>query len=552
MRISILVLILFLISYSFSVIIVNSYDGRDVVVGTYYAAALGEEVFFVPQESSVEMVTSKIGGFDEEVVLIEGKRKVFPGLELSLRNRGYKIKEIINSSDPYTLNFELASRVNPNGFVIASPDFGYNTVAPIPFARKNRYFFIFDIEGKEQEIASIVDSKPVLVYGDVREELLEKLSENPNLIVINNGDKYLDSIELADLLLEGQKNTQVILSDGNFLESTIMNSPYPIVYVSTLTPRVVIDFLYNKTLSNQISTLLVVGEEYTNVAYNIRREINEKIGEDRLSTFVKLGEAIPPLSQPVPSPIFPLPSPFSSIVVEEVVFNNNTNTLTISFRNKGNSIGYFTYSITVYDENNNALFTFSSDEILELKEGDSYVFRKQLDLGNLEGYLEADVRVEYGTSKTLLDNGYVERFVLTFLSLEEKTSLVIEDAKYDKESKTLTLSLRNTGEVDAFYKVFLYYKDKDGKDVEVEEQLSVIEAGRNRIILLRGVDLPYSDILIEVKYGYKENLLVKSAYYTLRIEEEDLLKTIAVIVLIIYVIVLLKKLLMLKTKKVEK
>ena len=258
----ILLFLVLLLSLGNTTVIVNSYDGRDVIISSYYAGVIGEDVFFIPNNFFIEMITSKLKPKEsEKIILINGKRMVVPDLENLLRNQGYEI-EVINSDNPYELNSMLAKRVKDKtkGYVIVSPSTGYNSLSPLPFARKADYFILFADSSLEEEMSKLTEGKEVIVYGFVEDEIKQKIKGN--ILEIDEGDKYLDNIKMVKLYLSKFNTSQIILTDGNFLEYTLINAEYPIVFISSIIPESISSFIEEKVKNREIKVALVIGEEY--------------------------------------------------------------------------------------------------------------------------------------------------------------------------------------------------------------------------------------------------------------------------------------------------
>ncbi len=539
MRIRTLILIFLMLIATFNAtVLINSYDGRDVITGTYYAAVKGDNSFFVPDESTIEMIISKLKPIDEEnITLINGKKMAMPNIKALLESKGYFVGRVINSDDPYETNLELAEELKDSvsGYILVSPSIGYNAIAPIPFARHNKYYLIFAESSQSSSIKEITQNKNVLVYGFVDDSITSAL-ESGNINVINKGDKYLDDIEIVKFLLSTTDEKQVILTDGNFLEYTIMNTKYPILYISSIVPASVKDFLKEQVNEDKIKVALVIGQEYINTAYNLKKTINQEIGEEKLSVFAKLGETYPSVSPKIyPSPIFILPAPHADISVDIINYNKDDGKLTIVLSNKGNSVGYFTYSVKLFGANE-TISTFGSEDIVELKPGEQYTIEKSIELNeDFEGTLSAEVTLIYGTSKSVLDIGYDKIFNVTTIVFKDTSQLRINKAKYYPDKSLLVVELSNIGDKLLYYKITIKY-DEEGKEVEVEDVVKSLEPGKSKLLRYDGMDIISDQISIVVEYGAKEYALKKKVESAVEIEKGYDLLILSVIVIVVVLI----------------
>ncbi len=532
-KLRIAVFIILALSMANATVIINSNDGRDVVSGTYYASVMGDNALFVVDGMSIEMVASKLKPQESEnLIIIEGKNPVMPELKTLIELRGYKVNRIIKSNDPYETNLNLGKELKDevNGYVIVSPSIGYNAVSPLAYAKVKKYYLIFWNEERGEEIKNLIKDKEALVYGYVPESI-------DNAEVIDNGDKYLDNIEIVKRTLALTGTKQVLLSDGNFLEYTIMNSEYPVLFISTIVPKSIKDFLKEEVKKGNIKVGLVIGEEYINTAYNLKTEINNELGDKKLSVFVKLGESYPGVSSSVfPSPLFVLPSPYASITVKEVNYNKATGKLEIILTNKGNTKGYFTYSVEIAG-NNVSLYKFTGEGIEELKPGEEFLIEKDLNISkDFEGELFASIRIIYGTSKNILDQGANIKEKIATISFEDKSVIEIEEAVYSKPGRLLTIKINSKGDK-AFYRVTISYKEgEDFVDI-VDDKVRSIEANKKEVLRYDNLDINSDSIKVKIEYGAKEYKMKKVVEKEVKIEDNNYYILVGGIILVLVVVV---------------
>ena len=161
------VILLLVISLGFSLVVVNSYDGRDVVSGTYYGLNSDEQILFVPLDYSETVMYGKIGDNGEVTLIQSTDDPIIIGMKNSLENKG-NVVTLISSNDPYATNLALAKSSKADSFILVDPVYGYNAVSPISYAKeKGMYLLFVNNEISEGVVDFLSEENPeeVLIYG---------------------------------------------------------------------------------------------------------------------------------------------------------------------------------------------------------------------------------------------------------------------------------------------------------------------------------------------------------------------------------------------------
>ncbi|MGC9005233.1 MAG: hypothetical protein ACP5JC_01235, partial [Candidatus Micrarchaeia archaeon] len=409
MNLRFLLISLFLFGILHSIVVINSFDGRDVVSGVYYANVVGESVKFVPQSGDVMTTVKKIGS-GNSVFLIESKNNpVYAGLDVLLINNWNSV-EAYKSEDPYKTNLELAKKSGAKNFILVNPSYGYSAVSVLPYAKLKKAYLLFATKDNIDSLEEVLqDAESILVYGYVDDEVEKALeATGKRYESINTGDKYGDNIEIVKKYFSlNPSKKQAIFTDGNFLEDSIVAGDDPIIFIGMLVPDETYKFVKDEVEKGQMAVGLVVGEEYAQTAYNLKKRINNELGGDKLSVLVKMGQSVPALSEHLlPLDIFVLPGPVVSLSIEEAYYNDKTGAIEIVYRNDGNAFGYFKSSSFVY-VGGEYTATIGDADVVGIKPGEEKGIRYKVDIPpEKEGGIVLNTTVIYGASSKVFDNGF--------------------------------------------------------------------------------------------------------------------------------------------------
>ena len=508
------VLLLLVTSLGFSTIVVNSMDGRDVVSGTYYANIVGENVVFVPPDYMENVVYGKIG-WNGDVVLIQSEENpVIVGMKNSLENKGNTVT-IIESSEPYETNLMLAYRSRAEGFVLVDPVYGYNTVSVLAYAKEKGMYLIFvDKELSEEVVAFLKEKNPeeVLVYGYLDEEVKLALGEEGIAYTeINNGDKFLDNMEILDeyFKLKPDKK-QVILSDGNAMEDTIIAGDDPVLLISPVISVDVYNYVEEKVSEGQISVGLVVDSEYAQTAYDLKEKVNNELGEDVFSVLVKFGQSVPSVgSGMLPVDLFPLRGPILGLDISKAEYNTASGMLEITYENTGNSPEYVKSQIDVYVDGG-MVGAIGDEEPFQLDREET--LGKGYALEVEEGEIVVEITSLYGASKKSTENGIQVTLDAGRVSYVDSSLLEISAFTQDNDTGDVFVTYGNAGEEAVYFRPDATV-EIGGKSTRIESDtvysLGVGEAEMVKFPGVLGAAEGEVEVLAGADYGSREACMEK-------------------------------------------
>lgn len=514
---------LLFLSFSFAIVAVNSLDSRDVISATYYAAVTNDKIVILYPNYDADVFYKKIG-VNNNVLLIQSSQKpVVAGVADILTNKGNTV-QIFLSDDPYETNLKLAEKSGAQRFIIVDPLYGYNVVSCLAYAKLNGMYLIFankeNIDSVKENIDSVVKflqtkkPKEILVYGYVDEEVKNNFSNKGiSYSEINKGDKFLDNMELLDRYFkQNPSKKQVVLADGNGIEDTIADGNDPVLFIGTLIPMDVYNYLKQKINEGQINVGLVVDNDYVQAAYNLKQSLNKELGEKKFNVLVKIGQSAAGEGTPNPVPILPLRAPIVGLAIEKVEYNTATKALEVTYVNKGNAPEYVKSNLIVF-VNNNRQATLGDEEPFLLsrdaKLGKSYPVNVE------EGEIVVNITSLYGLSKRNLDNGIAGMFVAGKVNYVDNSALAISDISYNANSRELLVTFINNGIVPVFFKADLELKGSASIKMEDDKVYYLNNSqGRTITFVLPSTVTSNDRVIVGANYGVREAFLNK------RVEKE--------------------------------
>ena len=504
-------------------VLINSADWRDVYSGMLYARLDGKSGHFltstrhgniilasVPKNAeSVDIISSRTNPFVanyQAILLSEGYQNV---QEFRVRNGNIEILDLLPDIDK---------------FIIVDDAYGYNAISVAPLAALGRYYVLFSNRNNNNQIINAISDRNVrelIIYGQVDRSLRTALSEyNPR--IINTGDRFDNNIEIVELYQEtyraihGQPRRQAILTNGEFIEVSIMNGADPVVFIGFANvPEQIRSYISSSDL--EVGTL--IGNELIGSATFIRRQTG-------LSVFVKFGQGarVPEgaIAQVEDLDRFPIPRFELNLAIAAAVVNTATNSLEVTYRNFAPIATYFLpISMRVTDgqsssivdiQDNTPTFIDGNDfktVIYPLVDGDG----ERIDLVGNDKSLE--LSLIYGESPRALEQTLETVVPLTDVHIIDGAEIEIIDVSFNPRTSTFLIEVRNIGDVDAYATAEIHDLIVDGETLIFgTDQIINLRPGRSGTITVETTmteeDVPFNEkIRVKVLYGERENSLTK-------------------------------------------
>lgn len=241
--------------------------------------------------------------------------------------KGFKVQKV-SSQNGASSAMNLARRAGVKNFILVTDARGYDAISIAPYALQTRSFVLFINSGNVNEVVAFLDeARPlkVVLYGPHSQKTVQAISKfNPD--VINTGNRFTNNIEILKRLSLLSEGTQLTLTNGEFIEDSLITGGYPNLLIGkNLPPQVVVDFLR----SSRYKIAVLVGNDLVASAQYIRDNTPLK------DLFIKFAQGIPEyaFNQVLDLDKFYLPKFDLNISIVLVQYNTATKQLEVTYRN---------------------------------------------------------------------------------------------------------------------------------------------------------------------------------------------------------------------------
>lgn len=501
-----LIAIPFTSSADFDHVITNSENWMDVYSGIHYANLEEIPSDFLTSQNHARILVDSLPKAND-ILVVSSKDKPFTfNYADTLDSAGFNSAEEIVSRN---LNFELIKNLeNIKNFVVVGDSYGYPAMAVVPYAKETDSWVFFANKYNVDEIDFILSSRnveDVLIYGYVDREVRDTL-EKYSPSVINNQDKFDDNIEIVQNYLKLNPTTQVLLTNGDFIEKELMGGTQPILFTGRENvPDQIRDYLKNSEL--EIGVL--IGNELMGAATNIRRSAG-------ISVMVKFARGARTPGDGVSAveglDLFPLPSPLLNLEIYSVEYNKLTSQLEITYKSVSNIPVYFKGTITIRDGLERS--TVGDTTAIFISPSGYKTVSYAIELGSYED-LKAEIFTVYGESKSSLDRTIDMSIDINVVEIIDSCEIEVKSVSYNKQNGEFRVKIKNTADVTcwvdaSFENILVGYEEKTISTDSAEK----IERGDSKILIIQEIlldsDLEKNNFVdLVVHFGQKETTLVK-------------------------------------------
>ena len=504
-------------------VIVNSGDWREVYSGLLYAQLEGKQGHFLTSTRHARLILGGIPRSSESVEVFSSNANPFIA-----NYEGILVSEGYQNVDETTIrngNLELLDLLpDISRFIIVDDSYGYNAISVAPLAALGNYYVLFSNRNNVNQIVNTLNDRTVdelIIYGHVDRNLRSALEQfDPE--IINTGDRFDNNIQIVEKYQElytqinGHPRRQAILTNGEFIEISIMNGADPVLFIGFANvPDHVRDYVSRSDL--EVGTL--IGNELIGTATFIRRQTG-------LSVFVKFGQGarVPEgaIAQVEDLDRFPIPRFELELGIVVAVVNTATDSLEVTYRNFAPIATYFRpISMRVTDGQSSSTVSIQDTEpvfidrndfktvIYPLVDGDG----ERIDLTGENKELE--MSVIYGESPRALEQTLEITVPLSEVSVIDGAEIEIVDVSFNARTSTFLIDVRNIGNVDAYSTAEIHDLIVDGESLIFgTDQILRLSPGRTGTISVETTmeeeDVPFNEqIRVKVLYGERENSLIK-------------------------------------------
>lgn len=495
-------------------VLVNSQDWKDIYHGLMFAELTGKPGDYIVSVDAADEVVASLPEDKESVLLIQPRRnQQYRGTRRLLEDNGFEVTEL---SPDETIGLELARLLPVEHVFITDERYPYNAVSLAPYAIQQDGFVLFPDALDVEDTVSLIERKdvPVTTYGIMDPAVMEALRLfDPE--VIDEGGKFDNNILLVRRFLEENPIEQVALTNGEFLEESLITDFNPVLFLGTTNvPRQVEAFLAESRIENAV----VIGNALADTASELKRTL-ETAHDKKISFVVKFAKTPrvreSQFSLPVPLEYVALPIIGPELNLTGLAFNRLTGQLEATFRNPS-QISVFSLATFALETGGGDQLSAGDDEPVTIPPGQ----RKTLlyDMSGFEGDLaSAEGVVIYGDAPNALEHSFTKTFEeVREIEIPDYAELEIEKAVYGVMDEAFFIRLHNPGDVPVYAHLELPDIIVDGLPATLGTGSPVfLRPGETREVFVRA-DLSRLDreenenVTVRANYGERETVLFKT------------------------------------------
>ncbi|MBD3203371.1 hypothetical protein GF327_03695 [Candidatus Woesearchaeota archaeon] len=492
-------------------IISNSADWQDVYSTMLYSELTGKSSYFLVSSRHSTLLIGQLSKSQKNTWVISSEKNPYVvSYKPVLESKGFAVEEFEYSN----VNLEMARKIeNITNFIVLDDSYGYNAISVAPYAVLTDSYVLFADRKNINLISNFLNTRQVeslLIYGQVDREVKERLSVfSPE--TINNGDRFLDNQAIVDKYQEkhievyGEPKTQVILTNGEFIEQEILSGVEPVVFIGRANvPDQVREYIKN----SDIEIGILIGNELIGSATFIRRQLG-------ISVFVKFAQSARTPSGPISAvedlDRFYLPRYILSLDLYRVRYNKMNNQVYVTYQNNVALSSYLKGTITLRYEGETQTVGDSEPVFIDKNEYKTIVY--DIDPVSAE-QIRAEVFTIYGESRKSLEYTLRETVDVETVNILDNSEIEIVNVRYDRRKGEFLIDIKNTGNVDVFVDLELVdILINDELRTFGPEEVSFIEKGEVETIMVE-VEMAEEDfennpkVRLTAYYGERERNLV--------------------------------------------
>lgn len=500
-------------------VVINSGDWVDVYSAIMYANFNGMPYNFAISEPHARAMTQYLDKSWDIHVIESDRVPYLVNYKGTLESNGYSVVEEIRSSGGKALNLQLAGELDINNFIVVNDQYGYNAISVASYAIKSKSWILFADRVNIDDVYDFLkdrDAKNVLIYGYMDRVVKDRLSEfNPE--IIDEGNRFDDNIAIVRKYMEITPSEQAILTNGDFIEATIMSGQNPVIFIGAQT---VPDQVINYVKISGIKGSILIGNDLTDSG----RMLKESAG---ITIFIKFGQGrqvsgdfslVEELDK------FYLPRYELILDITSVQYNAATKKLEVVYRNDA-KIGEFYKSSIGIHSGGERIVTVGDDvaQYIEAESDAGQAYDVDLTEYVRNGGITVQVTSEFGEAPKTLNMVFSKPIEVSMVSVEDISQMEISGLKYNTNTKRIELTVINTGTVEGYVTPSVTVLiEGDEETLRLGNALPV-GVGEKISPSLR-VELTDADLAdnpeaqVNVAYGERPNLLIKSLDTTQTLE----------------------------------
>jgi hypothetical protein len=489
-------------------VISNSADWKDVYSTILYANLKGIGSDFLVSTAHGPVLLDGLSKSYDLLIITSKSNPLVLNYPALAESKGFNSVEERQVS---SANLELIndfSNTDIKNFIVVGDAYGYNPMAVVAYALATKSWVFLANRANVGDIDSILSGRTVdklILYGYVDSEVTDTLLKyNPE--IINTGDRFQDNIEIVKKYSEVGSISQVILSNGEFIEKEIMQGKNPLLFTGAENvPDVIAKFIKDSGI--QIGVL--IGNDLIGAATNIKQSTG-------INVMVKFARSARERTSGV-SPVegldlFYIPMPNLNLTVYSIKYNKATSTLEVTYKSDSNMPAYFKGTITLLTSSGNIKVGDLQEVFIAPGDFKTVVYEG---VNISDSNLSADVFVLYGESPTSLDRVLQGRYIVQIVNVLDKCEIDLKSLKYNKQEKAFVIKVENLADVECWTNIEL----KDITINRIKQTIGTqtsenILSGKSKKIFIPQI-LTQSDldennfVMVVAYYGERSDSLIK-------------------------------------------
>ena len=528
----------------FNHVIANSEDWRDVYSIIHYANIKEAGNDFLVSTRHGPLLLNTLNKNNAIRVISSRDRAYTINYKKTLEDAGFNVENELFMRNP---NLELIEDIPEVGdFIIVGNTYGQSAIAVVPYATQKKAWIFFADRKNIGEIDAVLSSRDVnsvLIYGPVDREVKDELNGyGPE--IIDNRDRFEDNIEIVDRYLELKPTEQVSLTNGDFIEKSLMSGFDPILFTGKQNvPEQISEYL--KESNFKVGVL--IGSDLVGAATNIRRSTG-------ISVIVKFAQAARTPTRPIAAgeglDLFYMTAPVMDLSLHSAKYNLGIKQLEITYKSNSSIPVYFKGTITPVDENGKGTRIGDIDEIFIAPNDFKTVVYQGVDLTGSD--LSAEVFTVYGDSPSSLERVLEETIGISMVDVIDKCEINVDKVIYSKPKDAFLIKISNMENIDCWVDVELIDVIVDDVPEIFGSDGSVyLSPGKKGKVIIEQ-ELTDEDLLsnsfveLTAYYGEKEDSLVKvfKGRFELDVQIISAVAVVAavlILLLLIFLIILWRK-----------
>ncbi|MEK6968648.1 MAG: hypothetical protein AABX51_08565 [Nanoarchaeota archaeon] len=527
-------------------IIANSADWHDVYSTIIFGKLQGIQTNFLVGQPHANILLFSIPKTRSVLIVSSSRNSYAVGYKSLFDAQGYPSVSELSLTN---INLELAKRLpQTKNFIILDDSYGYNAISVAPYAIASNSYILFVDRRNINQIVDFLNTRnptKVLLYGELDREARTRLAAfTPE--TINQGDRYMNNVEIVKKFRQIKGTQQVLFSNGEFLEDQLLGGVEPVLFIGTNNvPEAIASYIK----SSDIKVGVLVGNELIGTATTIRRQLG-------ISVFVKFAQSarLPggSIANVEDLDRYPLPKFALNLAIHSVKYNELTRQLEITYKNLVDQGTYLKGTIII--RSNEGAQTIGDLEPIFI-EGNEYRTIVYPFQEPLTGDIRAEIFTLFGESRRSFEYSLRQTVTVDKVSVKDDTLIEIVDLVYDKSRHEFIVTIKNVGTIDAYVNAEIVDLLVNGEATSYgSKEETLIPVGKSVKIRIPVDELTEADladnpkVTLVAKYGARQNILTKQ----LRQEFDLTFKGIDYTIYVLAAVVIILLLLILTRKKCKK